>query len=377
MVSPFAGRTAATAILAALTVTSPALAQSDDPLTAPYQSLVPFTVEWEIYADVEADQIIDSEDPDVTPLNVTTTVEPAVTVHLPYDFSVSTSLVLEQIEDPDSNDAAVLERHGVYMDTLYAQWAPGDFSLLAGKFGPTFGQAWDRTPGVFGTDLAEDYELSEQIGGAVAYSFATEGFGEHTLTANLFMTDRTLLSGSLITDRDTTSLRDGGAGNTEAPQSVSLTWDAADLAGVEGLELTAGYRVLAEGDEDDGATEHGGVLGVYYATELDNGWTVEPLAEVAHFQNAAGLDDTTATYLTVGAGAGFDRYSFAASYTGRFIRSDDEGDFNDTLAQASVGYDLGHGAGVELGYAFADGERVESHVLGLVFSYELGGSASF
>src|SRR4051812_32947312 len=41
--------------------------------------------------------------------------------------------------------------------------------LTAGKIHPQFGLAWDVTPGLHGTDVAETYELKERDGGNVAY----------------------------------------------------------------------------------------------------------------------------------------------------------------------------------------------------------------
>jgi hypothetical protein len=35
--------------------------------------------------------------------------------------------------------------------------------VQTGKLNPGFGVAWDKAPGIYGTDLAEDYEISERI----------------------------------------------------------------------------------------------------------------------------------------------------------------------------------------------------------------------
>lgn len=35
--------------------------------------------------------------------------------------------------------------------------------MQTGKLNPGFGIAWDKAPGIYGTDLAEDYEISERI----------------------------------------------------------------------------------------------------------------------------------------------------------------------------------------------------------------------
>src|SRR3546814_21075551 len=84
--------------------------------------------------------------------------------------------------------------------------------------------AWDVAPGIWGTDLAEDYELAEQIGVAGDLRFGGEGVGKHALTLGTFFADTTFLSRSAFTDRGRTRLSDGGAGNPEdfSPFPVAL-----------------------------------------------------------------------------------------------------------------------------------------------------------
>src|SRR3546814_10831198 len=93
-------------------------------------------------------------------------IETALEAAITDAFSAKTLLVLEPVRDPDpGDDRFFFEDHGLYAEDLFGEYdAVGRFAVRAGKFGQKFGIAWDVAPGIWGTDLAEDYELAEQIG---------------------------------------------------------------------------------------------------------------------------------------------------------------------------------------------------------------------
>lgn len=139
-------------------------------------------------------------------------------------FSIMTNIVSEQVIDPDPGANQIFSGLGTYVDVLQAQYDFENFSVWGGKIHPAFGRAWDVTPGLHGTDLAENYDLAERLGGGISYSFDAGGLA-NTLQASAFTMDRTLLSQSLFHDRGRTSLDDGGAGNTRGISSYSIALD--------------------------------------------------------------------------------------------------------------------------------------------------------
>ncbi|CAN0581485.1 unnamed protein product, partial [Laminaria digitata] len=188
--------------------------------------------------------------------------------------------------------------HGLYLDTLNLEASFDYATLTAGKFAPTFGMAWDNTPGIYGTALAEDYELSEMLGVGFAYGFEGTPLGTVTATANLFTVDTTILSDSLFTRRGRTTLADGGAANTEKLNNFSFTLDGEEIDALPGFSWTVGYRYLSPGAGDVRA-ENGFVAGIAQVIELSGEMELTANGEVAYLSNAFATDDD-AFYFTGG-----------------------------------------------------------------------------
>lgn len=285
------------------------------------------------------------------------------------NLSVNAGLTLEPVLDPTPFEDRVFGDLGLYVDTLNLQAETGGFTFVAGKFGPGFGRAWDNTPGVYGTDLVEDYELSEQIGFGAAYAF-TGAYGTHTLGANVFFADTTVLSDSAFTRRGRTYRSDGGAGNTERLDNFSVTLDGAEFGAMPGFSYHLGYRHLSAG-EGDAASESGFVGGVAQELEL-GGATLGLTAEAAWFDNFGGTLDE-ALYLSGGLSLVRGPWHGELAATLRRFAFDAGGHRNDRLVQVSGGYGFDNGFDVSLGYALARAEDLDAHVFGVrlskTFSY--------
>ncbi len=102
-------------------------------------------------------------------------------------------------EAPEPGEA-YFEDIGVFVETLGLAYQFGAVTLFGGKFNPTFGIAWDVAPGIYGADLADDYELTERIGGGGAVTLGGGDFGRHTLTGQVFFLDTSVLSQSWGTE---------------------------------------------------------------------------------------------------------------------------------------------------------------------------------
>jgi hypothetical protein len=277
-------------------------------------------------------------------------------------FSINTGLTLEAVEDPQPFRDRFLGDIGLYVDTLNLQADIGKATLIAGKFGPGFGTAWEVTPGIYGADFAEDYELAEQIGFGAAYRFETAGMGTHTLGANIFFADTSVLSDSIFTRRGRLSTADGGAGNTGRLDNFSLTLDGEEFPALPGFSYHLGYRRLSAG-LGDARDENGYVAGVVREAEFA-GLTLAGNAEAAYFTGFGGSEDN-ALYLT--AGLAIKRGPWHGEVSGTLRRLDlaGGGEQTDRLMQLSAGHEWENGVDLSAGYGYTRVEEIDSHVLGL------------
>lgn len=246
-----------------------------------------------------------------------------------------------------------------YAEELYFKHDFGQAAIVAGKFDPAFGFAWDAAPGLYGTDFAEDYELTERIGAAVEIPFMLGG-GEAVFTVAAFMADRTFLSDSLGSNRGNVDKSDGGVSNTDAPESfvVSLTGET------EGVSYTAAFRRQAEGlgDTDD---EFGFVAGASAPIFGESG--VEMLGEVAYFPNFDGVSDS-AVYGALGLAAPVGPVTISGVYSIRDVQNAS----TDHLATVSAEYEIMDGLSVGAGYRYGREGGDDSHTVGALLVYEFG-----
>lgn len=313
--------------------------------------------------ELEDDWTFDATDSAAEINDLYPTVEAALGLEFAPGTGIYSSLVFEPVRDPV--DDREFEDLGLYAEELYGQIDLGPAALRAGKFNPAFGFAWDAAPGIFGTDFAEDYELTERIGAGIAVPFEALG-GEHTLSGALFMADRTFLSNSLFTERGNLDEADGGPSNTDAPESFAISLDGE----IAPLTYTAGMRYQAGGEGDPG-DELGFVSGLIWTTEAGPG-ELELLAEAAYLKDAEASTDNAA-YFTFGAAYGIDRVTVSGVYGIRDLDSAP----SDEFATATVEYELVDGLSAGIGYRYGDEEGEESHTVGFLLAYEFGGSLAF
>ncbi|MGB4056607.1 MAG: hypothetical protein WBK77_00810 [Alphaproteobacteria bacterium] len=320
--------------------------------------------------ELENDWNFDSDDEDSEINNTYLNVEPYIVLSLTDKLAIESTLVFEQVQDLDPGEDGFFDNEGLYVEQLMLSYTDEHFSVFAGKYGPTFGTAWDLTPGVYGVDFAEDYELAEKIGGGASCTFGNDATGEHTITGNVFFADTTFLSDSTITRRGDLDESDGGISNTEDLSSFSLTLDSENVFAVEGLNTHLGYRNQDEGDADVGLdNESGYVAGVNYTFPLSDRVEAMVLAEWAGIYDVDGASDDT-NYLTLGGSVTIDgHWNVAASYTARNTDVAGGGDVDDYLAQTSVGYQFDNGIAFDVGYSNREEASVETSTVGALLSY--------
>lgn len=327
----------------------------------------------EVPVEIQSDTTFDSDDEDAEITDTFATIEPTAVFSFNELFSVQLGLIFEPVDggaDPEPGDDIFFENHGLYVDTLFAQVANERLFALAGKYAPTFGIAWDISPGVFGTDFAEDYEFAEQIGVAAGVTFGGEAVGDHTLTLNSFFADTSGLSGSVFEDRPQLDEDDGGPANTEDLCSFSATLIGESVPFLGGL----GYALSAQSLENEtsgGEDQTGFAIALFGGFDLTESLSVEPVVEYATLDGFGG-DDVDAEYITAGLAFLMGSWNLSLAYTDRTLDEAGGSEFDDTLLAVSAGYEFANGLTFDLGLKQEDAEDVESSVFGALLTYTLG-----
>ncbi|WP_417725842.1 hypothetical protein [Roseovarius sp.] len=317
------------------------------------ESAVPLSAEFSV--ELQSDFTVDSSAPGGKIDNTFATIEGAISYAVTSRTSLNTSLVFEQITAPTSD--SILEDHGLYAEELYAAHDFGAAQIVLGKFNPAFGIAWDAAPGIYGADLAEDYEITEKIGAGIVIPFAMAQ-GEHELSLAIFNADRTVLSESLGENRGRTRQSAGGVSNTSGPESVSVA-----LSGTFGATgYTLGWQSQSRG-VGDLADQTGVVGGISH--DFTTGTTpVTLLAELAYFDRFDGTRDS-ATYATIGAAMPVGPVTLSAVYALRDVDTLPR----DRLATVSGEIELADGLSAALAYRYGDESGDETHTIGALLAY--------
>ena len=311
-------------------------------------------------------------------------LETAVSLQTGDGLALNADLMVEPVKDIEPGKNREFGDIGAYFKTLNVSFENDDYGFLIGQFEPNFGRAWDVAPGLYGTFLAEDYELTDRLGGQASYFFNAGGF-HNQATASVFTLDRSFLSGSILTSRPTNSINDGGAGNTNGLSSVALT-----LTGCQGTDPDAcyddgtfGYQIgflyQREGQGDYG-NETGIVGSLNKTIKTGDEQDVKLLGELAYFNNFEGTDSAV-LYAT--ASAAYDSSDYTLSLTGTQIAGLTHQVDNQTFVDASVVYNLDHDYtilgeqwSVGVSYDYNRSSDVTTNSLALQVKAELEGSKS-
>jgi len=326
-------------------------------------------IEAVLLLEFQHDATFGSDDPALEINEAAPTIEAEITARPAPMLSVHSHVIGELVRDSNPFEDTFFDDVGVYVETLQVEYGTQSFGVRAGKFSPPFGVGWDLLPGLYGSDFADDYELTEQIGFGARATLDGGDFGTHALGASAFFADTSVLSDSALTSRGRLRRSDGGPANTGDPASFALTLDGIDLAGISGLGYHAAISRQRPG-EGDTATERGYALAFYGYVPLGEGWIVLPTIEFAAQENDdAGPDD--AYYVNAGLEAVQGPWSASLAGGTRVIAEAGGGTTTDKLVQVSVGYEFDDGPVFELGYKFSEESGIASHVLGALVGYEL------
>jgi hypothetical protein len=269
----------------------------------------------------------------------TTAADLGLRLDLPAGLAIAAVLRTEPVQ---TGAGQGLPPHASWVETLQASLDLGPLVLFAGKIHPRFGVAWQRAPGLYGADLAGEYELREKLGfGARLDLHALLGLdaarGTHALQIEAFRADTSLLSGSLFHPRWPAPEggyrwrqgRDlGGADNTPGLGGAVLSLTGAGIAlpgGEAGYSVSHSWRepgqdALAAGRAQ---REEGSLVFAQARFALPLGLVLEPQMELARRGAADGFAGRTTRWAT--GAVTLRRGPFALSYVqaSRVLREDE------------------------------------------------------
>ena len=298
---------------------------------------------------------------------------------LPQGLAVTGFFRLEPAPRTDPGNR-ILTDHTGWVDALYARWSLGTVSLFGGKIHPRFGIAWANAPGLYGNDIASDYELREKLGAGVRLwlsDLAGGGaFGQHSLQAEVFTSDTSALSSGILARRFATpvtvtdpatgerttvyrrrfggSHAVGGADNVDGMGGVvvSLAGVHVPLPGPLGeLGYTLAWSSRRPGRDAAAAgrsrAEAGIAAGLFHSLPLGPDLQLLTLVDAVRHWDSGGFRAADAAWLTVS--TTLQAGPFTASLTSLHRRRDDPGSLRPvTLAEqvVSLSADLGEVAGI-------------------------------
>lgn len=359
---------AAAVVAAGLGVASSAVAEDD--LKTPWVRIV-------VPIEVQNDWNFKTDDSDRKTNQLFATIEPELTIGIFKGLIFRAQAVYEPTTDPDAGENRLFEDQGLYLETLMLEYETNIYEtetrsfgiqVYGGKFTPTFGIAWDEAPGIYGTDFAEDYELTERIGFGFGLVFEDSALGKHVLTFSTFFADTSVLSDSWLNGRGRLRLADGGPSNTGRFNSYQVGLAGERPFGFEGLS----YHVSFVSQAVTGMrSELGLALALKYEYKVGD-WTITPLIEFVNFWNVEGDRDVDRWYLTTSILVEYKQWNFSVSNTARTTRTKNAGGITkDNLIQVSAGYEFDFGLGVNLGYSYRNEDGGDAHTFGVLLTYEL------
>ena len=333
----------------------------------------PGTLSGTLQIEVHQDWNYRSEDRDNETSQTFFKIEPEIEFQITEQFSFYVHGVLTPVRDAEPGEDRFFEDHGLYAEEVFLRFVEDDLTVIAGKFTPRFGMAWEDAPGIWGRDVAEShYKFIERVGFAGSYEFDLEAGGTHTFTAAAFFLDTSPAYHSLGRARapSTRNRADGGVSNTEQLNSFALAYDVEEIEALPGLKAHAAYIDLARG-RDGTADQRGGVVGALYELPVNDALTWVPLAEYALFRNAEGVAGQDRGILTVSSNLIlWEAWNLALAASRVATDVPNAGQSRDHQFQATVGYRLMQGLLIEGGWLIEEASDVLTHRLGAMVTYK-------
>jgi hypothetical protein len=299
------------------------------------------------------------------------TVEGAFTLTLTDRISVNAELVFNPVvASAATGDDRLFENQGLFVEVLTLNYEAGPLHLSGGKMHVNFANAWDVTPGVFGTDMAEEYEMAENIAIGGAFTGDLGSGGRHTLSAQTFFLDTSGLAESAFTRRPKPRGADGGPGNTGDFSSFAIALDGGEFAALSGFRYHAAY-VYQANETVGGESEHRFAVNGSHEFPLTGNITAQPFVEYVLIDDADGTAGQERSYLTAALGFTYGDWNAALSRTFKENKVANGGTTDEEQLQVSVGYVFPNGIGLAAAYKRVRNAGVDTDVFGTLLSYTL------
>ncbi len=294
-----------------------------------------------------------------------------------YDFAVwfTRLLSLQTGLSVDSTDNRVSDQNlttgdvGLRIEELYLQLAFGSLAVFGGKFDVGFGTAWNDAFGIYGPDLAEEYEFTEKLGAGARVLLGDGAGRHHELVGMLFFADTSRLSGDLINGRGRINIASGGVSNTGAPESLAVRLDGEAFLLPGDVTYSASFTAQARGKGDvrDLFGYAGSLRG---EIPVGGGTTFEWMSEFAHVMNAE-VTPGDSSYVTFSGRLDFGFLWLAPSITHRFETGAGTPAGSATLGTATIGYDFDSGISLSAGFRLFNEDGRTDELFGFKAEYSL------
>ena len=359
-----------TAILASALILVPAIGGAGEGVKKSEEPTFP-KISASISIEFQNDATYSSDNRDEERNDLYTTTEPEVILALMKGLTIRLLGTIEPVSDPQPREDRYFEDHGMYLNEFEIAFEHDWFRLHGGKYTPNFGRAWDNTPGVYGTDFAEDYELSERIGLGGSVTFGNDIVGTHTVGFSTFFLDTSIFAESAPQRRDRTFLSQGGVANTEKFNSWVISIDGEGMQHVPELSYHLAFVSQAPSEEGDPTLrELGFVAGLAYTYSIGD-FNFIPSFEYARFSNAEGVENQKRFFGTIGLGVEWHNWNAAISNTWRYTRVSAGTDNDDNHFQISAGYAFDFGLSLDIGWKLTESEKIESQTFGGILAYTI------
>jgi hypothetical protein len=339
-------------------------------------------VSGQVLFELKSDRLQSNKNSGSSPNNAYINIEPDFSFNVNKNWSVKTGWRIYQTNTVETRDPIHPERTRNFfsedrglklqdttmiVEELKIDYKADDFKIFAGKFNPDFGEAHikEKRIGIFSTDITEDYQLREKIGGGIVADIGTA-----KVAVSSFFNDTTGLSSS-INGRKKEDKNDVLAGNTQTLSSYTVSMNGDSFFGFDNWSYNAGYRSLAvDTTIPDTSRETGYVFGSKYLLKTGYRTSISPFVEYVRINNFTGKKGRDATYTTLALIGKFGNWNISASNVTRNIdQYKTISKSNDRQTQFSVGYKFASGIILDFSRANIKESDNSGSLYGAIVSY--------
>lgn len=295
------------------------------------------------------------------------------------ELTMNVNLALNQVNQGPTDDDWAAYGMGAQAGDVWLQWSDQRTGIIGGRFTAPFGLAPLLLPGVFDTNLVNNYNFGGLMGGLGTLSTGDEGLGIHALNASFFGIDTTFMANNVFVATPQAT----GPGTGGGVDSWSIGYSAENVPLIfPTLQWNLSYIQFGDGR---GAPENqkGFNAGAYWQYVINNDgtdtldaqyWSVGPLVEYVRFWNADGLADSDSEYFTVGIISNYGNWQTDFTWGYQELSGSGQASPGRTqLFTANLGYNFfGPQSLVQVGYAYQDTEGQSiNHQVGLQVNFPI------